>query len=93
MWNMKKWYSFYSSYEGIDEAIINIDKEIDTESLQLKQLGKKTTDSRTNEKLHQVGAEMIFPNIFAYVPWRHHVEIITRCISVTETLFGIQFAN
>lgn len=33
---------------------------------------------------------MIFPHIFAYVPWRHHVEIITRCKSVIEALFYIK---
>ena len=40
-------------------------------------------------KLHQPGAEMQFPMIFGFVPWRHHVEIITKCKSVEEALFYI----
>lgn len=37
-------------------------------------------------KLHQVGAEMSFPSFFAFVPWRHHVEIVSKCNSVEEAL-------
>lgn len=40
------------------------------------------------EFLHQVGGEM--PENFGYVPWRHHVEIITKCETVKEALFYIQ---
>ena len=35
--------------------------------------------------MHQLGAE--FPLPFALVPWRHHVEIITKCKSIEEALF------
>lgn len=38
-------------------------------------------------KLHQAGAKM--PKSFALVPWRHHVEIITKCRNVEEALFYI----
>ena len=46
-------------------------------------------------KLHQVGAEIKneeidFPTVFCYVPWRHHIEIITKCKSVREACFYIQ---
>ncbi|MBQ3740508.1 MAG: DUF1016 family protein [Bacteroidales bacterium] len=37
--------------------------------------------------MHQLGTE--FPLPFALVPWRHHVEIISRCKSVKEALFYI----
>jgi len=46
-------------------------------------------------KLHQVGIESTeqsiseFPLPFALVPWRHHVEIISKCKSVEEALFYI----
>ncbi len=39
------------------------------------------------EKLQQPVGE--FPAPFALVPWRHHVEIISKCKSVDETLFYI----
>ena len=41
----------------------------------------------SSEKLHQVGGE--FPLPFALVPWRHHVEIITKCKSIDEALFYV----
>ena len=40
-----------------------------------------------DEKLHQPGGE--FPALFALVPWRHHVEIISKCNSIEEALFYI----
>jgi len=40
-----------------------------------------------NEKLHQPGGE--FPLPFALVPWRHHVEIITKCKSIEEAIFYV----
>ena len=33
---------------------------------------------------------MDFPPLFGFVPWRHHVEIITKCKSVKEAIFYLQ---
>ena len=41
------------------------------------------------EKLQQVIGELSFPDLFAYVPWGHHIEIITKCSSIEEALFYI----
>lgn len=52
------------------------------------------------EKLHQLGGEILkaekihqsdveLPDLFGLIPWRHHVEIITKCKSVDEALFYI----
>lgn len=38
--------------------------------------------------LHQLGAE--FPAVFGFVPWRHHVEIVTKCKTTEEALFYIR---
>lgn len=43
-------------------------------------------------KLHQVGAEFQIPENFGLVPWRHHIEIITKCKSAEEALFYIQIS-
>ncbi|MBQ6610571.1 MAG: DUF1016 family protein [Oscillospiraceae bacterium] len=43
-----------------------------------------------SEKLQQVVAEYPFPIAFGYVPWGHHLEIITKCSSIAEALFYIQ---
>ena len=40
-------------------------------------------------KLHQPGGEIPMPKEFGAVPWRHHVEIITKCQSVEEALFYV----
>ena len=45
------------------------------------------TQKSSSEKLYQAGRE--FPQQFAFVPWRHHVEIISKCKSVEEALFYI----
>ena len=42
------------------------------------------------KKLHQAGAEIEFPAIFGFVPWRHHVEIVTKCKTIEEALFYVR---
>ena len=42
------------------------------------------------ERLHQSGGEIEFPLLLSYVPWRHHIEIITKCKSLDEALFYIR---
>ena len=52
-----------------------------------KKLQRSVGEIQTHQKLHQVGGE--FPQQFALVPWRHHVEIITKCKTIEEALFYI----
>lgn len=56
-------------------------------SLKLQQVG---TGIEKNQKLHQLGAEMEFPSAFGFVPWRHHVEIVTKCRTIEEALFYVR---
>lgn len=74
LWNMKKWYSFYALAEDFDDLIQAVDNKFNFDSI----------------KLQQIGAEMVFPAFFGFVPWRHHVEIVTKCKSVVEALFYLQ---
>ena len=39
------------------------------------------------EKLHQLGGE--FKKVFFSVPWRHHVDIMTKCKDIDEAIFYI----
>ena len=86
LWYMKKWYVFY-----VQENELSILHQLGAEMqntenqhlIKMHQLGAELGD----EKLYQVGAE--FPLPFALVPWRHHVEIITRCKSIEEAVFYI----
>lgn len=79
LWFMKKWYLFYS------EKLYQAGREI------------YLSDTQSDTKLYQVGKEIKdlpecgypFPTLFAYVPWRHHVEIINKCDTIEEALFYI----
>lgn len=66
-------YLFYSSSDIFSEMAHTIENSIDLNSLKLKQVGAEISE---NQKLHQAGAEIEFPAIFGFVPWRHHVEIV-----------------
>lgn len=88
LWNMKKWYVFYSLYMG-DEKLQQVVGEL------------QNVDNETNVKLQQVGAglqeqiestgdELAFPLLFSYVPWGHHILIITKCKDIDEALFYIR---
>lgn len=75
LWYMKKWYLYYT--QGGEEILEN------QHVAKLHQAGREISP----EKLHQAGGE--FPLPFALVPWRHHVEIITKCKTINEALFYI----
>ena len=92
LWFMKKWYLFYSSLET-QQKLYQLAREIDIKKLHQIGAGVETA------KLYQAGREIAngepqqyegkFPMLFALVPWRHHVEIITKCKSIDEALFYV----
>ena len=86
LWYMKKWYLFYTGSTEHITLIGDLLNQIEIDREYLHQLGGDIRE----EKLHQPGGEIAFPPLFAYVPWRHHVDIITRCKSIEEALFYIQ---
>lgn len=81
LWNMKKWYLFYSEnlqqlvVENLDDFCINQLKQYNGDAIQ---------------KIQQLVGEIDFPAIFAFVPWGHHVQIITKCKNVDEAMFYIR---
>ena len=81
----KKLYQVGKEIE--DKKLYQAGKEmqnaVNQRSIKMHQIGAELDE----EKLHQTGRE--FPLPFALVPWRHHVEIITRCKSIKEALFYI----
>lgn len=83
LWRMKQWYLFYSK-----------------ESEKLAQFGREmqSVDYQIANRLHQLGGEIVgadkpeidgvgFPALLALIPWRHHVEIVTKCKNIEEALF------
>lgn len=67
-----------------------MDDKLKLDSIKLQQIGAEIQENNEEEKLHQVGAEMSFPSFFGFVPWRHHVEIVSKCNSAEEALFYLQ---
>ena len=73
LWNMKKWYLFYSrDIEKVQQIVGLFEKSESVASMKLQQLGAEIREDLV--KVHQNGGEMAFPSLFAYVPWRHHRE-------------------
>ncbi len=86
LWYMKKWYVFYVQENEslfLHQVGAEMQSVVNQRSIKMHQIGAELDE----EKLHQTGGE--FPLPFALVPWRHHIEIITKCKSVGEALFYI----
>ena len=86
LWYMKKWYLFYTSNLDLiylQQLVGQLYAQTEQVAIKLHQVGGEFPI----EKNHQTGGE--FPLPFALVPWRHHIEIITKCKSIQEALFYI----
>ena len=86
LWNMKKWYLFYSAdehREKLQQLVAELEK---MPSIKTKQIGRPVE----SEKRQQVVAEYAFPPAFAFVPWGHHVEIVSKCETIEEAYFYIE---
>jgi predicted nuclease of restriction endonuclease-like (RecB) superfamily len=86
LWFMKQWYSFYAANTEAKAFISNIEEQISINGSKLKQVASEIQES----KLKQADSELSFPQMFAFVPWMHHVMIIQKAKSVEEALFYIR---
>jgi len=86
LWFMKQWYSFYLSDCVKINELESSEALFGTENKKLNQVGSEIN----NKKLNQAGSALEFPQLFAYVPWRHHVLIVQKSSSVEEALFYIK---
>ena len=76
LWYMKKWYLFYSTeLHRLSGASTMQDK------LFLHHVGAEFEDYSDQDKM---------PTLFGFVPWKHHVEIITKCKSIEEASFYLR---
>ena len=82
LYYMKQFYLFYTQEGTIFQQVVG-------------KIGHQVggilqpADNKGNIILHQVGEELENHPIFQ-IPWRHHVEIFTKCKSVHEALFYVQ---
>ena len=83
---MRQWYLFYASSNETAGLIASLESSLNVGSEKLKQVALEIRESKAN----QVGSQMQFPPVFAYVPWRHHVLIARKCKTVPEALFYIK---
>lgn len=70
LWNMKKWYLFYSQKAHVQK---------------LQQLG-----GEIKEKPNRIAEGEAFPLPFSFVPWGHHIQIVTKCKNIEEALFYVR---
>lgn len=85
LWNMKKWYAFYSRHshnKNLQQLVGEIEYRDDNE--------KQKELSEVQGTLQQDVGELPFPDVFGFVPWGHHVEIVTKCKSIEEALFYVK---
>ena len=81
---MKKWYEFYTFSQHFPKLQQAVGETIESSNSRLSQISIPPQ----GEKLQQAVEE--FPAIFSYVPWGHHILIITKAKSIEEALFYIQ---
>ena len=78
----KYFYQFYSQDVQMHQQITDVNRHQVGDDLQ-------SAENATHIIRHQVGDEFEVHPIFQ-IPWRHHVEIFTKCKSVHEALFYVQ---
>lgn len=103
LWRMKQWYLFYS--EGAEKLhqldgemqnqklahavreLQGAENKVDTKLAQAVRELPKTKIQQAVGENEEVGIP--FPNIFALVPWGHHINILSKSQSTEEALFYI----
>jgi predicted nuclease of restriction endonuclease-like (RecB) superfamily len=91
LWYMKQWYSFYSeASEKLHQLGGELQSSENKDDTKLPQAAGEVQ----NEILPQAAGEMVesgepFPKIFAFVPWGHHREILSKSKTIEEALFYI----
>lgn len=74
VWNMKKWYLYFSSTESLKK---------------LHQLGAELQENEKLPRLGaEINSE--FPSVLGLVPWRHQTDIISKCKSIDEAIFYLR---
>ena len=88
LWNMKKWYIFYSSNktnQKLQQLVAELQTSDNKQKTKLQQLGAEIQEAEFNDELG-----LAFPLAFSFVPWGHHIQIITKSKNIDEALFYIQ---
>ena len=85
LWRMKQWYMFYAQES---QKLPQLVGELQSADLH----GRKRLPQLVGEIHDRIISQqdgVAFPEIFAYVPWGHHAEIIAKCKTLEEALFYV----
>ena len=87
LWYMKKWYRFYAS-EPSNEFLQQLVGELEgLPAIRMGQVAGKPQRTKLQQPVGETDVRMAFPQPFAFVPWGHHIEIITHCKSIEEAVY------
>jgi len=81
----KRFYQFYTQ----DETFHQVGGEVGSQITQQLAAQLQPADNKQVVIRHQVGDELE-NNLVFKIPWRHHVEIFTKCKTTKEALFYVQ---
>ena len=91
LYYMKQWYLFYckepEKLYQLGGELQNADKQID---IKLPQVVGELDEAKLPQAAGENTEGVLFPKIFAIVPWGHHREILSKCKTIDEALFYIQ---
>lgn len=87
---MKQWYSFYFKQITKSQRVVGqIHPQVGCEFEKKEKSHQLGDQLEQTVKSHQLGGQLEMPEIFGFVPWRHHVEIFSKSKSLDEALFYI----
>ncbi len=78
---MKQWYSFYFKQVTKSQQVVG-----QLEDEKGHQVGGQL---KQTEKSQQVVGQLEMPDIFGYVPWGQHIDIVSGCATVDEAMFYV----
>lgn len=78
LWAMKRWYLFYS--EKLEQPVQELLYADNQSNIAINKSGNAIQETNVTEGIP-------FPELFAYVPWGHHIEIIKKSKSIKEAIF------
>ena len=88
LWYMKQWYLFYCDYaEKLAQTERGLQRPVNEGDIKLQQVVGEMADKKLPQAVGEIGIP--FPTIFAYLPWGHHREILSKARSIDEALFYI----
>ena len=87
LWYMKKWYLFYTNQKS-SQKLQRFVGELQSSVNQMNKRIQQPVGEIVKQSVSDIDEE--FPLPFALVPWGQHIEIITRCKSLEESLFYMQ---